>query len=263
MRALITGAARAIGAATARVLTEHGCDVVATARDVAKLADVPAVARLELDVTDPGSVEACLADAGEIDVLVNNAAIAEAGPLESYPIDRFQAAFETNVVGALRMTQAVVPGMRQRNRGTIVNISSVQGRVATPLEGAYAATKFALEAMSETLHYELSHFGIRVVIIEPGYIAPGMKASPRWGVDDPPYDELAAQWYGVDGKLLGERGRPSPEIVGEAIWQAITAEPAALRWPVGADAELILATRRQLDDAAFEAAMRSTLDLSW
>ena len=263
MRALVTGAARAIGAATAHVLTEHGCEVVATARDVGALADVPAVARLELDVTDPASVDACLAAAGEIDVLINNAAIAEAGPLETYPLDRFRAAFETNVVGALRMTQAVVPGMRERGRGTIVNISSVQGRVATPLEGAYAATKFALEAMSETLHYELGHFGIRVVIIEPGYIAPGMKASPRWGVDGPPYDELAAQWYGVDAKLVGDGGRPSPEIVGEAIWQAITSEPATLRWPVGADAEMILATRHQLDDGAFEATMRSTLDLTW
>jgi NAD(P)-dependent dehydrogenase (short-subunit alcohol dehydrogenase family) len=263
MRALVTGAARAIGAATARVLTEHGCDVVATARDVTGLTDVPAVARLELDVTDPASVEACLTAAGEIDVLVNNAAIAEAGPLETYPIDRFRAAFETNVLGALRMTQAVVPSMRERGRGTIVNISSVQGRVATPLEGAYAATKYALEAMSETLHYELGHFGIRVVIIEPGYIAPGMKASPRWGTDDPPYDELAAQWYGMDAKLLGDDGRPAPEIVGEAIWQAVTADSPTLRWPVGADAELILTTRRQLDDATFESTMRSALDLTW
>ena len=117
--------------------------------------------------------------------------------------------------------------------------------------------------LSETLHYELAHFGIRVVIIEPGYIAPGMKASPTWGVDRPPYDELARQWFGTDAKLLGDRGRPSPEIVGETIWQAIAAEPPTLRWPVGADAELVLATRRELDDETFEATMRSTLDLSW
>ncbi len=263
MRVLITGAARAIGAATAKVLTEHGCDVVVTARDVALLADVPAVERLALDVTDAASVAACIAAAGDVDVLVNNAAIAEAGPLESYPIDRFRAAIETNVIGALRMAQAVVPGMRERGRGCVVNISSVQGRVATPLEGTYAATKFALEALSEALHYELSHFGIRVVIIEPGYIAPGMKASPQWGVDVSPYDELARQWFGTDTKLLGDGGRPSPEIVGEAIWQAISAEQPTLRWPVGGDAEMILATRRELDDETFETTMRATLDLSW
>ena len=263
MRVLITGAGRAIGAATARVLTDKGCDVVATARDVTLLEDVPAAARLQLDVTDEESVRACMAAAGEIDVVVNNAAIAEAGPLETYPLDRMRAAFETNVIGALRVVQAVVPSMRERGSGAIVNISSVQGRVGSPLEGGYCATKFALEALSETLHYELAHFGIRVVIIEPGFIAPGMKESPRWGLDGPPYDELAAQWFGADDTLLGETGRPAPEIVAEAIWSALTAEAPRLRWPVGQDAELVLATRRELDDEAFEAAMRATLNLTW
>ena len=262
MRVLITGAGRAIGAATAKVLTERGCEVVATARDPELLVDVPAASRLRLDVTDEESVRECMAAAGDIDVLVNNAAIAEAGPLEHYPLDRLRAALETNTVGALRMVQAVVPAMRERGTGAIVNISSVNGRVSAPLEGAYAATKFALEALSESLHYELSHFGIRVVIIEPGYIAPGMKDSPRWGIEKP-YDELAAQWWGADAKLLGDGGRPGPEIVGEAIWQALTAEPPRLRWPVGADADLILDTRAQLDDESFEGAMRSTLGLTW
>jgi NAD(P)-dependent dehydrogenase (short-subunit alcohol dehydrogenase family) len=262
MRALITGAARAIGAATARVLLEHGCEVVATARQPELLEDVPATLRLALDVTSDTSVEACLAAAGELDVLINNAAIAEAGPLERYPLERFRACLETNTVGPLRLVQAVVPGMRERGRGTIVNVSSVNGRVSAPLEGAYAASKFALEALSETLHYELGHFGIRVVLIEPGYIAPGMKASPQWGLEAP-YDDLAQQWWGTDSKLLGEEGRPPPEVVGEAIWQSITTDQPRLRWPVGADAELILATRAQLDDAAFEDVMRRTLDLTW
>ncbi len=262
MRVLITGAGRAIGAATAAVLHSRGCEVVATARDVGLLGDVPAALRLELDVTDDGSVAACMAAAGEIDVLVNNAAIAEAGPLERYPLDRLRAALETNTIGALRMVQAVTPGMRDRGRGVIVNVSSVNGRVSAPLEGAYAASKFALEALSESLHFELGHFGIRTVIVEPGYIAPGMKQSPRWGLEAP-YDELADQWWGADSKLLGEDGRPGPEIVGEAIWDAITTDSPRLRWPVGADAEMILAARAQLDDESFEAAMRSTLGMDW
>lgn len=262
MRALITGAARAIGAATARVLHDHGWEVVATARRPELLDDVPASLRLALDVTSQSSVDACLAAAGEIDVLVNNAAIAEAGPLERYPLDRFTACLETNTVGALRMIQAVVPAMRERGSGAIVNISSVNGRVSAPLEGAYAASKFALEAMSETLHYELGHFGIRVAIIEPGYIAPGMKASPRWGLE-PPYDELGEQWWGTDAKLLGFDGRPAPEIVGQAVYEAVTSETPRLRWPVGADAALILATRAQLGDDEFEQTMRSTLGLTW
>jgi NAD(P)-dependent dehydrogenase (short-subunit alcohol dehydrogenase family) len=263
MRVLITGAARAIGAATARVLTDEGCDVVATARDVSLLDDVPAVARLPLDITDEESVRACIAAAGEIDVVVNNAAIAEAGPLETYPLDRLRAAFETNVIGTLRVIQGVVPSMRDRGGGSIVNISSVQGRVGSPLEGSYCATKWAIEAMSETLHYELGHFGIRVVIIEPGFIAPGMKSAPRWGLDGPPYDDLAAQWFGTEGALLGDAGRPGPEIVGQMIWSALNAEEPRLRWPVGQDAELVLATRQALDDEAFEQAMRATLNLDW
>lgn len=264
MRVLITGAARAIGAATAKVLHERGCEVVATARDPEMLGDGPATLRLALDVNSQESVDACIARAGDIDVLVNNAAISEAGPMERFPLDRLQALFETNTVGALRVIQAVVPSMRERGRGAIVNVSSVNGRVSSPLEGPYAATKFALEAISESLHYELGHFGIRVVIVEPGFIAPGMKPGPRWGLEAP-YDELSEEWFGVgaDSKLLGEAGRPGPEIVGEAIWEAITTDSPKLRWPVGADAELVLATRAQLDDESFERAMRSTLGLTW
>ncbi|MCI3950340.1 MAG: short-chain dehydrogenase/reductase [Acidimicrobiales bacterium] len=262
MRVLITGAARAIGAATAQVLTERGFEVVATARRPELLADVPAALRLPLDVTDDESVRACMAEAGPIDVLVNNAAISEPGPLERYPIDRFRAVLETNVVGALRLVQAVVPGMRERGSGVVVNVSSVNGRVASPLGGAYAASKFALEAVGETLHFELGHFGIRVVLVEPGFVAPGMKGGPEWGME-PPYDELGRQWSGTDDSLLGDQGRPGPEVVGEAIHRAITTDEPVLRWPVGADAELVLATRAALDDAAFEAAMRETLGLSW
>jgi NAD(P)-dependent dehydrogenase (short-subunit alcohol dehydrogenase family) len=262
MRVLITGAARAIGAATARVLLDQGCEVVATARQLESLDDVPATLRLALDVTSDASVDACLAAAGEIDVLINNAAIAEAGPLERYPLDRFRACLETNTIGPLRMVQAVVPGMRGRGHGAIVNVSSINGRVSAPLEGAYAATKFALEALSESLHYELGHFGIRIVLIEPGYIAPGMKESPRWGLE-PPYDELAEQWWGADSKLLGGEGRPPPEVVGEVIWESITTDHPRLRWRVGSDAELVLSTRVQLDDDAFESAMRSALGLNW
>jgi NAD(P)-dependent dehydrogenase (short-subunit alcohol dehydrogenase family) len=262
MRVLITGAGRAIGAATAGVLHDHGCEVVATARDPERLAAVRASQRLALDVTDDASVAACLAAAGPIDVLVNNAAISESGPLETYPLDRLRAVLETNAIGAVRMAQAVIPGMRERGRGAIVNVSSVNGRVASPLGAAYAASKFALEAISESLHLELGHFGIRVAIIEPGYIAPGMVERPRWGIE-PPYDELAEQWFGTDDKLLGDDGRPGPEVVGEAIWQAITTDQPKLRWPVGADAELVLATRRQLEDEPFEHAMRTTLGLTW
>ncbi len=260
MRVLITGAARAIGAATASELIASGHEVVATARDVSLLEQVPATVRLALDVTDDASVTAAIAAAGPLDAIVNNAAVSGRGPLDSYPIDRLRLMFEANTFGALRMVQAVAPAWRRRGSGVVVNVSSVQGRVATPLEGPYAASKYALEALSETLHYELGHFGIRVVIIEPGYIAPGMKAADAH-LGDAAYDDLREQWEGTDTKVVGER--PGPELVGRAIVAAITDPTTPLRVPVGQDAELILGVRRQLGDAEFEATMRQTIGLTW
>jgi NAD(P)-dependent dehydrogenase (short-subunit alcohol dehydrogenase family) len=262
MRVLITGAARAIGKATAEELTRRGHDVVATARDVTALADVAAAERLPLDVTDATSITAALDAAGDIDALVNNAALTASGPLEEFPIEETQRILETNVLGPMRMVQALAPAWRARRSGVIVNVSSVQGRVSTPLAGAYAASKFALEALSETLHYELGHFQIRTVIIEPGYIAPGMKDSPQYRRLDE-YAELWTQWEGNDDRLTGPAGRPGPELVATAIADAIEDPATPLRVPVGADADLVLATRKELTDEAFEEAMRATLQLDW
>ena len=258
----ITGSARAIGAATAAELIRRGHEVVATARDVALLADVPATQRLTLDVTDPASIAAAMAQAGELDAIVNNAALSGSGPLESFPIEHLHQVLETNTLGPLRLVQAVAERWRDRGSGVIVNVSSVEGRVATPLGGAYSMSKFALEALSETLHYELSHFGIRTVIVEPGYIAPGMRVS----ADHPgaeAYDELRRQWSGTDQRVTGASGRSAPEVVGAAIADAIEQPDTPLRVPVGPDAEMVLATRAQLDDAAFESTMREVIDLTW
>ena len=262
MRILITGAARAIGRATAIECARRGHEVVATARDDRLLEDLDVAKRLVLDVTDLASVRAAVDAAGELDAVVNNAALSGAGPLEDFPLDRLQSIVDTNTYGPLRVVQELVRSWRERGSGVIVNVSSVQGRVSTPLEGAYAASKYALEALSETLHYELAHFGIRVVIIQPGYIAPGMKDSPRH--DGPAaYADLCEQWTGTDAKMTGPAGRPGPELVGVAIADAIENPATPLRVPVGADAEMVLGARQHFDDAAFEAAMRKTLDLQW
>lgn len=262
MKILVTAAGRAIGAAVCRELTSAGHHVIATARDVKMLEDLDVAMRLALDVTSESSIDAALAQAGEIDGLVNNAALAGSGPLETFPLDYFASMMNTNTFGALRLIQRVVPSWRARGHGVIVNVSSVQGRVASPLEGAYAATKYALEALSETLHYELAHFGIRVVIIEPGYVAPGMK--PVTGLPRPlDYQQLYDEWEGIDDRLNGPEGRPGPEIVGRAIVKAFDDPTTPLRVPVGDDAALILATRSQLSDEEFEATMRATIGLTW
>ena len=263
MRALVTGAGRAIGRATVEVLAARGHEVVATARDVGLLEGLPAALILPLDVRDPVSVQAAVAQAGELDAVVNNAALTGSGPLESYPLERFTEVLDVNTVGPLRLAQAVVPRWRERGSGVLVNISSVQGKIGTPLEGAYAASKHALEAMSESMYFELGHFGIRVVIIEPGYIAPGMKHD---GADHPgpdAYAELRSQWSGTDSALVGPEGRPGPETVALAVAAAIEDPDTPLRVEVGADAAMVLEFRRNLRDAEFEATMRQALGLTW
>ena len=259
---LVTGAARAIGRATVEVLAGRGHEVVATARDPALLEGLPAVQVLALDVSAEASVRAAVAAAGELDAVVNNAGVPGSGPLETYPLDSFSRVLDVNTVGPLRMAQAVVPRWRERGSGVLVNVSSVQGKIGTPLEGAYAASKHALEALSESLHFELGHFGIRVVIIEPGYIAPGMKHD-----DDHPgpaiYADLHAQWNGTVATLTGPGGRPGPELVGTAVADALEDPATPLRVEVGRDAATVLQLRRTLGDAEFETTMRAALGLTW
>jgi NAD(P)-dependent dehydrogenase (short-subunit alcohol dehydrogenase family) len=262
MRILVTGAGRSIGRATAEVLTERGHEVVATARNVDLLADLKVAQVLPLDVRSVSSVAAAVEAAGELDAVVNNAGLTGLGPLEDFPLEDFTRVLDVNTLGPLRLAQAVVPRWRERGSGVLVNISSVQGRIGTPLEGVYAASKHALEALSETLHYELGHFGIRVVIVEPGYIAPGMKhTADHVGPDI--YRELHEQWSGNDDKLTGPDGRPGPELVGHAVADALEDPATPLRVEVGKDAALVLALRRTQSDAEFEATMRAALDLTW
>jgi NAD(P)-dependent dehydrogenase (short-subunit alcohol dehydrogenase family) len=262
VRILITGSARAIGAATAEELTRGGHQVIATARDVSRLDGLDVAMRLPLDVSDEVSVATALDRAGELDAIVNNAAVSCKGPMEAVPVERLRDMFETNTFGALRIVQQVLPQWRRRGSGVVVNVSSVQGRVSSPLEGPYSATKHALEAISEAMHYELGHFGIRMVIIQPGYIAPGMKQADAV-VGSPDYRGLWEQWEGTDLKVTGPNGRPGPELVAVAIRRAIEDPATPLRVPVGEDAVAILSARAQLDDATFEAVMRKQLDVTW
>src|ERR1700681_4619640 len=169
-RALITGCSTGIGRATAIELSARGYDVVATARRGETLDDLKVALALELDVDDERSVASAVRAAGPIDVLVNNAGFGVEGAIEKVPLDEVRRMFETNFFGAARMIQALVPGMRERGGGAVVNVTSTAGIAAPPLGGYYAASKFALEALSEALHLEIGHFGVRVLVIEPGVI---------------------------------------------------------------------------------------------
>ncbi len=262
MRVLVTGAGRSIGRAIAEVLTERGHEVVATARDVAALRDLKVEQVLSLDVQSTDSVLAAVDAAGELDAVVNNAGVTGRGPLEDFPLEDVLRVLDVNTLGPLRMVQAVVPRWRERGSGVLINISSVQGRIGTPLEGVYAASKHALEALSETLHFELGHFGIRVVIIEPGYIAPGMHHTADHRGPEV-YGALFEQWGGTVETLVGPEGRPGPEIVGHAVAEALEDPSTPLRVEVGKDAAMVLALRRSQSDAVLEATMREALGLTW
>ena len=262
-RVLITGCSTGIGRASAVELSERGHHVTATARRPETLEGLDVAATLALDVDDPASIEGAVEAAGEVDALVNNAGWAVVGPVERADLDEVRAMFETNVFGVCRMVQAVVPQMRERESGTIVNVGSVAGRVAGPLSAFYAATKHAVEAITESLHYELGHFGVRAVVIEPGFIATEFGANERHsGESEPPYDELRRQWDASAENLSGG-DPPGPEIVGRAVAGAVEDPETPLRVPVGDDAQMIVGLRTTTDDATFEATMRETLGLTW
>ena len=263
-RVLITGCSTGFGRAAAVELTKRGHEVVATARKPETLDDLDVAARLRLDVDDDASVGAALAEAGRVDVLVNNAGFGVMGPVEGVPLDEARRMIETNLFGAVRMIQAVMPQMRERGEGTIVNVTSLAGRVAAPLNGFYSASKWALEAISESLHYEAGHFGIRIRIVEPGIFETGFQSNEFfYGLDGPPYDELQRQWDSVRGVLIGGDDPPGAEPVAAVIADAIESTERKLRWPVGDDATMVLAARASMDDEAFEDAMRGVLGLDW
>src|SRR3954453_3512297 len=260
LKILITGAASGIGMATAQVLANQGHSVVAT--DISAPSGLEGIQAHVLDVTSDDSVARCLKEVGPLDAIVNNAAIFGQGPVESYPLNRVRQVFETNTLGALRIIQGALPGWRKRGSGVIVNVSSVGGRVSAPLEAAYNASKFALEAFTESLHVEVRHFGIRCVLIEPGKIATGIKPiEPHPGPAD--YAGLWEQWAGAHDRMTGPSGALGPEVVALAIATAIEDPATPLRVPVGQDAEMILSLRRSLDDQAFENAMRKAVGLTW
>ena len=261
---LITGCSSGFGRGAAIELTKRGHDVVATARRPETLDDLDVAARLALDVDDAGSVRAAVDAAGPVDALVNNAGFGIVGPVESVALDDARRCMETNFFGAAQLIQAVLPGMRARGGGTIVNVSSVAGRVGGPLSGYYSASKWALEGLSEALHFEVGHFGIRVRIVEPGAFDTGFGARElRQGLDGPPYDELDREWEATRPALLGDGPPADAADVAMVIAEAVESTDARLRWPVGADADLALGAKDSMSFEDFEAAMRGVLGITW
>ena len=263
--AVVTGTSSGIGLATSLALARAGHRVFAGMRNPGKaqpLRDAAAkealpVEVIELDVTSQPSVDKAFADVrahGPVDVLVNNAGIGGATPLELTPEAEHRAMFETNYFGAIRCIQAVLPEMRERRTGAIANVTSIAGLIATANQIAYSASKFALECAGEALAQEVRRFGIRVVNIEPGVI---MTSIFENSAEATRYDKSSPykQTMRRNGKLFaaGFKVAAQPQLVAEKIVEAITTPSYKLRWPVGADAVGLASGRPRISDEEFVA----------
>jgi NADP-dependent 3-hydroxy acid dehydrogenase YdfG len=273
---LITGCSSGIGHETARRLAAKGWTVYATARRPESITDLADAGckTLPLDVTDDTSMSEAVAavetEHGAVGALVNNAGYSQSGALETLPMERLRAQFETNVFGLVRMCQLVLPKMRAAGRGRIVNVSSMGGKLVFPGGGAYHATKHAVEALSDALRFEVKGFGVQVVIIEPGLITTNFgetaagslahePAEATNGSDDPYAGFNAAVGAATIGAYEGPMRHlgGGPDTVAKAIERAISARNPKTRYKVTASARLALAQRRLLPDRAWDAVMRS------
>lgn len=272
---LITGSSTGFGKLAALQFARNGDTVFASMRTLAKGADLEKardsegikIELVQLDVTDEASVkqavDGIVASAGSIDVLINNAGIGAHGPIEETDDDEAKEIFETNFFGVLRMIRTVLPHMREKKAGVIVNVSSLAGRVGPPYDGIYSASKFALEAMSEALNYEVHPFGIRVALVEPGAFETGFSQTvqqPRRYGEGSPYLALDQRFTEALTKLPGRDEESNPQEVSDVIFKAVHDDEPKLRYLVGKDAEMIGALRKQMDDEQFEQTIRQALD---
>jgi NAD(P)-dependent dehydrogenase (short-subunit alcohol dehydrogenase family) len=264
---LITGCSSGIGRATAERLAARGWTVYATARRVESIADLEArgCRLLALDVTDEDSMKAAVAtvcdEHGAVGALVNNAGYSQSGAIEEVPMPEVRRQFETNVFGLVRMCQLVLPGMRAQAHGRIVNVSSMGANFTFPGGGFYHATKYAVEAISDALRFEVKGFGIEVVIVQPGIIRTGFADAATGAMDASippagPYAELNARVAGATQSVY-ERGPLArlgggPETVARTIERAIAARSPKIRYRVTPSARVLIGQRALMTDGLWD-----------
>jgi len=267
--ALVTGSSSGIGFETALLLARNGFNTYASMRNLEKSKNITEIANREklplqvvqLDVNDDKSVKEAIdkivvAENQRIDILINNAGYGLLGALEDLSIEEIKAQFETNFFGVVRVTQQVLPIMRKQNDGIIVNISSVGGRIGIPGLSAYHSTKFALEGLSESISYELEPFGIRVVIIEPGFVRTNIMNSSiiaKKALDrkSPYFSSIRQLEKSFKSAMENTSSSSPPDEVAKVILQAVTSERPKLRYAVGNDASSIIQTKTTMSDTEF------------
>jgi NAD(P)-dependent dehydrogenase (short-subunit alcohol dehydrogenase family) len=269
--ALVTGSSSGIGYETALALAREGYYTYATMRDTGKGTKIQEVAKkenlkldvIELDVDKEDSIKSAIkkiiSKNDRIDILVNNAGFLLFGCLEDISIEDVKAQFETNFFGIIRMIKEIAPIMRKQKSGIIVNVSSVAGRIAFPATPAYISSKFALEGLSESMRYEMSPFGIKTIIIEPGVIQTNMLSSFKKTStkSDSPYNEISEKvMNGI--KMMGEMATP-PSEVAKTIIKAIKTPDPLPRYIVGNDAQMFLEAKKMKTDIEFENYLKKEL----
>src|SRR5947207_13113752 len=260
---LVTGVSSGIGREIAQLLAERGARVFSTVRNVRSASSIHGVELVSMDVTEDASVNAAVQSivqkAGPIQFLVNNAGYSFMGALEETSVAEARQQFETNLFGVLRVTNAILPGMRQQGDGRIVNISSVLGFLPAPYMGVYAASKHAVEGYTETLDHEIRRFGVRALLVEPAYTKTNIRGNSKFA-------KAALEVYADERKRLTDAVQQNiehgddPRIVAEAVYQALTAQSPRLRYPVGKGVGLSR-MRRFVPAGLFDTSVRKQFQL--
>jgi NAD(P)-dependent dehydrogenase (short-subunit alcohol dehydrogenase family) len=271
--AVVTGSSSGIGLATSIALARNGYLTYATMRNLAKRDSIQSIADkqhlrirvVQLDVTDENSIKSAiqsiLSEAGRIDLLVNNAGYVLTGAFEDIGINEIKALYETNVFGVIRVTQAVLPIMRKQGSGRIINISSGAGRIGYPGGSAYVSSKFALEGLSESMAYEIEQFGIRTVLVEPGFvrtkIGENMAISKKTQDPNSPYSQMMQMMSSNQERML-ENGSDA-DLVASVVAEAATAKEPNLRYLVGKDVQQMMAAKKSMSDEEFQKMLKQGL----
>ena len=267
---LITGCSTGIGRETARHLAERGHRVYATARKPDAIADLKEAGceTLACDVTSEESMAACVRAVeeaeGAVGALVNNAGYSQSGAVETVPMDSLRRQFETNVFGLMRMCQLVLPKMRERGEGRIVNISSMGGKLVFPGGGVYHATKHAVEALSDALRWEVAKFGVQVVIIEPGLIKTDFADTAVGSISETDTDGPYGNFNGAVGKVTANayegplsKFGGGPDAVAKKIEKALTARRPRTRYTVTPSASIVMTQRKIVTDRMWDRLVKS------
>ncbi len=267
--ALVTGASSGMGKSIAKRLIADGYLVYVAARSVDKMADLEKLGAipLSMDISKDEDIVATVRTiterSGGVDVLVNNAGYGLYGPVEEIPLDEARYQFEVNVFGPARLTQLLLPVMRARKAGTIVNITSMGGKIYTVLGAWYHATKHALEGWSDSLRLELEPFGIRVVVVEPGLIETGFGSAASQGLlersANGPYAKTAQSVAASMDRSYGRGQGTDPKVIADVVGDAVKASRPKTRYAAGKYAKLMIWVRKWFGDRAFDRLIKSQM----